>query len=168
MNNKKQIIYLNKDSLLSELEIKEIENIKFKYKDNYSISIESLKIIQKYRHWISDKSLKAISKYLNIHINYLEEISTFYSKIFRRPVGRHIINYCDSFVCYIKNYESIKVILEEKLKIKTGNTTKDNRFTLLTTCCLGNCDKSPVIMINEDTYTNVIPRYIDNILNKYK
>ncbi|WP_126071704.1 NADH-quinone oxidoreductase subunit NuoE [Candidatus Annandia adelgestsuga] len=163
-----QIIFLNKKNLLSKLEIKKIEKIKFKYKDNHAISIESLKVVQRYRHWISDISLKAISKYLNIELNYLEEISTFYSQIFRKPVGRHVISYCDSFVCYVKNYKRIKNVLEKTLKIKTGQTTKNKRFTLLQTCCLGNCDKGPILMINRDTYTNVIPKYVNNILNRYR
>jgi len=58
--------------------------------------------------------------------------------------------------------------LEDYLKIKIGETTKDNRFTLLPVCCLGNCDKSPTIMINEDTYSFLTPESIPHLLESYK
>ncbi len=58
--------------------------------------------------------------------------------------------------------------LENCLNIKKGETTKDNKFTLLPVCCLGNCDKSPTIMINEDTYSFVTKESIKNLLESYK
>lgn len=95
-------------------------------------------------------------------------MATFYSQIFRQPVGRNIIRYCDSVVCFLTGYQKIKITLEKYLKIKIGETTEDKRFTLLPVCCLGNCDKGPTIMINEDTYSLLTPESIPCLLESYK
>lgn len=137
------------------------------YEDPRSSSIEALKIVQKYRGWISREAIFAIADLLKISESDLEEIATFYSQIFRQPVGRNIIKYCNSVVCYINGCEKIKKTLEQVLEIRVGGTTVDCRFTLLPICCLGNCDKSPTIMINDDVYFNVEPDMIINLLEVY-
>ncbi|WP_343154521.1 NADH-quinone oxidoreductase subunit NuoE [Buchnera aphidicola (Aphis aurantii)] len=153
---------------LSSFEINEIENQK-KYYENYrAISIEALKIVQKQRGWVSDQAIVEISKILHINPSDIESVATFYSQIYRQPVGRNIIRYCDSVVCYITGYKKIKKTLEKSLSIKTGATTLDKLFTLLPICCLGNCDNSPTIMINEDLHSNLTPELIPDLLESYK
>ncbi|QCI19735.1 MAG: NADH-quinone oxidoreductase subunit NuoE [Buchnera aphidicola (Brevicoryne brassicae)] len=154
--------------ILTNEEINEIENEK-KYYENYrAVSIEALKIVQKKRGWVSDQAIYAISEILQINPSEVEGVATFYSQIFRQPVGRNIIRYCDSVVCFLTGYKMIKTALENYLKIKIGETTKDNRFTLLPVCCLGNCDKAPTIMINEDTHSCLTPEAIPHLLELYK
>ncbi|WP_276578752.1 NADH-quinone oxidoreductase subunit NuoE [Buchnera aphidicola] len=154
--------------MLTDEEINEIQNQKKYYENSRAIVIEALKIVQKKRGWISDQAIYAISKILKINPSDVEGVATFYSQIFRQPVGRNIIRYCDSVVCFLTGYEAIQSALEDYLKIKIGETTKDNRFTLLPVCCLGNCDKSPTIMINEDTYSFLTPESIPCLLESYK
>ncbi|ANF17297.1 NADH dehydrogenase [Buchnera aphidicola (Schlechtendalia chinensis)] len=153
---------------LSYEEIKEILEVKRSYENSRASSIEALKIVQKKRGWISRSSINAISKILRISESDLEEIATFYSQIFRKPVGRNIIRYCDSVVCYMHGCEDIKFFLEKRLNIFIGETTKDFRFTLLPTCCLGACDKAPVIMINDHTYFCLTLKLIVELLESYK
>ena len=54
------------------------------------------------------------------------------------------------------------------LNLKPGQTTFDGRFTLLPTCCLGNCDKGPNMMIDEDTHAHLTPEGIPELLERYK
>ncbi|WP_367678288.1 NADH-quinone oxidoreductase subunit NuoE [Buchnera aphidicola] len=154
--------------ILTNEEIKKIENEKKFYENARAVSIEALKIVQKKRGWISDQAIYAISEVLQINPSELEEVATFYSQIFRQPVGRNIIRYCDSVVCFITGYQQLKITLENYLNIKIGETTQDKRFTLLPVCCLGNCDKGPTIMINEDTHSFLTPESIPHLLESYK
>ena len=62
----------------------------------------------------------------------------------------------------------IQAAIEKKLDIKPGQTTFDGRFTLLPTCCLGNCDKGPTMMIDEDTHSHLTPEAIPDLLEQYK
>ncbi|XBC38856.1 MAG: NADH-quinone oxidoreductase subunit NuoE [Buchnera aphidicola (Melaphis rhois)] len=159
---------LDNDFILSNEEKTEILNKKNDYEDARASSIEALKIVQKKRGWISKKAIYEIAKILDISASDLEEIATFYSQIFRYPVGRNIIRYCDSVVCYMYDCEKIRHFLENHLNIIIGETTKDLRFTLLPICCLGNCDKAPTIMINDTIFSRVTLKSIVKLLELHK
>ncbi|QJC30103.1 NADH-quinone oxidoreductase subunit NuoE [Enterobacteriaceae endosymbiont of Plateumaris sericea] len=158
--NKKKIILNQRD-----LEI--INKIKSHYEYNHAASIEVLIYLQKKYGWISDEIIYIVAKLLNISPSQVESIATFYSQIFRYPVGKYIIKYCDSVVCYITGYEKVLKIIKNKLQIIPGETTVNGLFTLLPICCLGFCDKSPSIMINNQIYTSVSQDNINEILDKY-
>lgn len=154
--------------VLSDAEHDAIEHEKHHYEDARAASIEALKIVQKHRGWVPDGAIHAIADILGIPASDVEGVATFYSQIFRQTVGRHVIRYCDSVVCYINGFQGVQMALERKLKIKPGKTTFDGRFTLLPTCCLGNCDKGPSMMIDEDTHSHVKPDDIDSLLEPYQ
>ena len=97
----------------------------------------------------------------------LEGVATFYTLIYRRPVGRHIIRMCDSVSCWIMGYEKIFAHLNEALGIRMGETTGDGRFTLLPSACLGVCDHAPALMIDDDLITDWDPADAERILARY-
>lgn len=130
--------------------------------------IEALKVVQEHRRWISDESLKDIASYMDMSPEELDSVATFYNLIFRKPVGRHIILICDSISCYVLGFEKISTYLSDKLGIRYGETTSDNRFTLLPNPCLGTCDHAPALMIDSDLYRDVTIAQLDEILNKYQ
>ena len=130
--------------------------------------IEALKIVQQHRGWISDESVEAIADYLQMSPAEVDSVATFYNLIFRKPVGRHVILLCDSISCYVMGYKKLQEALQQKLNIKFGGTTGDQRFTLLPNCCLGCCDRAPALMVDEDLYQDVTVEMIDDILSKYK
>ena len=154
--------------MLSATERDAIEHEKHHYEDARAASIEALKIVQKQRGWVPDGAIGAIAEVLGIPASDVEGVATFYSQIYRVPVGRHVIRYCDSVVCHITGYQGIQTALEENLHIKPGQTTADGRFTLLPTCCLGNCDKGPVMMVGEDTHVHLTPEGIVKLLEQYQ
>ncbi|QOI10975.1 NADH-quinone oxidoreductase subunit NuoE [Blochmannia endosymbiont of Colobopsis nipponica] len=165
--DKINFIVNDKASSLNQEELDAIQREICHYEDVRSIAVEALKIVQKNRGWISDKNLEDIAFALGISSCELEEIATFYSQIFRKPVGQNIIRFCDSVVCYINGYKKIQAALEKILMIIPGQTDVNGKFTLLPTCCLGKCDQGPVIMVNDDMYVSLLPEHIDCILEKY-
>lgn len=132
-----------------------------------SACIEALKVVQQHRRWISDESLKDVAAYMDMSTEELDSVATFYNLLFRKPVGRHIILVCDSISCWVMGYEQIRNHLIQKLGIQYGQTTPDDRFTLLPNCCLGTCDTAPALMIDKDLYTKVTIEQLDEILEKY-
>lgn len=154
--------------VLSTAERDAIEHEKHHYEDARAVSIEALKIVQKQRGWVPNGAIDAIAAVLAIPASDVEGVATFYSQIYRTPVGRHVIRYCDSVVCHITGYQEILAALEANLNIKPGQTTADGRFTLLPTCCLGNCDKGPTMMVDEDTHLHLTPENIANLLEQYQ
>lgn len=129
--------------------------------------IEALKIVQRQRRWISDEAVEAIAGYLDMSAAEVDSVATFYNLIFRKPVGRHVILLCDSISCYVKGYGKLYAALQEKLHISFGETSSDDRFTLLPNACLGCCDYAPAMMIDEELYRDVSADLLDPILNKY-
>lgn len=152
---------------LSETERSAIEHEMHHYEDPRAASIEALKIVQKQRGWVPDGAIHAIAEVLGIPASDVEGVATFYSQIFRQPVGRHIIRVCDSMTCFIGGHESVLGAIQQQLGIAPGQTTADNRFTLLPVCCLGNCDKAPALMIDDDTFGNVSAASVGKLLETY-
>ncbi|MDA8085421.1 MAG: NADH-quinone oxidoreductase subunit NuoE [Nitrospiraceae bacterium] len=155
--------------MLSEKELAEVEKELAHYEKRKAGCIGALKAVQKHRGWISDECLKDIAQYLEMTPDELDNVATFYSSIYRRPVGRHVIFICDSVSCYTVGYRELLRHLSERLQIKPGQTTSDGRFTLLPAACLGVCEKAPALMIDEDVHGNLEPpEKVDEILERYK
>nr|WP_090499450.1 NADH-quinone oxidoreductase subunit NuoE [Pseudomonas borbori] len=152
---------------LSEAERSAIEHEMHHYEDPRAASIEALKIVQKARGWVPDGAADAIGAILGIPASDVEGVATFYSQIFRQPVGRHIIRVCDSMTCFIGGHEAVVASIQQQLGIGLGQTSADGRFTLLPVCCLGNCDKAPAVMIDDDTFGDVRPDGVAQLLEVY-
>jgi NADH-quinone oxidoreductase subunit E len=131
-------------------------------------TVEALMAVQKRRGWVSDASLGEISGLLGMTPAELDAVATFYSGIYRRPVGRHVIALCDSMACWTLGYEALYERLSAKLGVRFGGTTQDNRFTLLPASCLGACDRAPAMLVDDELYGPVTPEDIEKILNKYQ
>ena len=142
-------------SALSDIEIAAIDAELAHVPIPAGAAIDALKIVQAHRGWISDESLKAIATHLDMSAAELDGIATFYTLIFRRPVGEKVILLCNSVTCWIKGCDSLQSKITEHLGIGLGETTPDDKYTLLPMTCLGACDKAPVMMIGDDLHENV-------------
>jgi NADH-quinone oxidoreductase subunit E len=153
--------------MLTEEEKKEIlEEVK-QYPYPAVACIDALKIVQHHRGWVSDESLRDIAQILGISNEEVDGVATFYSRIYRKPVGRNVILICDSVSCMIMGYGSIYEYVSKKLGICFGETTSDGRFTLLPISCLGDCDHAPALMINNDHYNKMTVEKIEELLASY-
>ena len=116
--------------MLSEKEIQKITVELAHSATKQSASIEALNIVQRHQGWISDESLKEVARMLEMTPDELDAVATFYSFIFRKPVGRHVILVCDSISCWVMGYNPLLGVIMKKLGIGFGETTGDKRFTL--------------------------------------
>lgn len=95
-------------------------------------------------------------------------MATFYQMFSTRPVGRHVIRFCESAPCHVMGGRILFQSLKDKLELQPGETSPDGRWTLITTSCLGVCGVGPVVLIDEDIYGNVLPEQLDDILSRYE
>ncbi len=153
---------------LSTEEIAEIEHELTLYPDKRAVGLEALKIVQKHQGWVSDESLLAISKYLDISPSDLEGVATFFNLVYRQPVGRNVMLFCNSVSCWIMGCEGIKQHIKDKLEIEFGETSADGDFTLIPVPCLGDCDRAPVMMVGSDLHRNLTPEKINKIILDYR
>ena len=149
------IIQTDIHSVLSEDEIKAIDAELAHVPYRSGAAIDALKIVQANRGWVSDECLLGLAGYLEMSAEELEGIATFYNLIYRRPVGEKVILFCNSVSCWICGCDKVKEKISETLDIDYGETTSDNRFTLIPVPCLGACDRAPVMMVGEDLVTHL-------------
>lgn len=154
--------------MLTEEEKQEIIAEAKQYPYPAAACIDALKIVQHHRGWVSDESVKDIARALDISNEEVESVATFYTRIYRKPVGRNVILVCDSVSCMVMGYQKIYDYLSVKLGISFGETTSDGRFTLLPNSCLGDCDHAPAMMINSDHYNKLTIEKVDELLDSYK
>lgn len=153
--------------MLTAEEKQEIEEELKAYPFRRAGVIEALKVVQKRRGWVSDEGVRDVAGVLGLSPEEVDSVATFYNLIFRRRVGRHVILLCDSVSCWVMGYDRLREHLTGHLGIGMGETTPDERFTLLPIVCLGACDVAPAMMVDDDLHGNLTPERIDEILGRY-
>ena len=117
---------------------------------------------------VTEELMAELAGSLDIPVNDVYGVASFYSFLSTRPLGRNVIRICKSLPCYLKNYQSIVETVEKELGIKPGETTSDGRFSFELTNCIGLCDRAPAMLINTDPHVDLTPDKISQILNNYK
>ncbi len=116
---------------------------------------------------ISDVAMTEVAKELDMSAALVYGTATFYSFLDTEPRGKYVIRLCKTITCDMKGKRQILKSLEDLLKIELGETTKDKKFTLLETNCLGWCHKGPAMLINDDAYTELTPEKVSEIIGDY-
>jgi len=125
-----------------------------------------LHIVQKESSWLSAAVMDKVAEILEIKPIEVYEVASFYSMYHTVPVGKYVIEVCQTGPCMICGAEKTIEYLESKLGIKVGQTTPDGLFTLKTVECLGACGYAPMFQIGEQYYEHLTEAKIDEIINQ--
>lgn len=136
-------------------------------KDIQQNTLVRLKEIQSKSGYISKESIVEIAESLDISVSEVYGVATFYSFLSTKPQGKNVIRICQSVLCHLKSSEMLMDSIEKELGIKPGETTKDDKFSLELTNCIGGCDEPPAMLINDELYTELTPEKIKQILSSY-
>ena len=117
--------------------------------------------------YLPEEVQHAIAEELRIPVGKVFGVITFYSFFSREPKGKYQVSICLGTACYVQGAEKVLSEFETRLKIKSGQTTKDGRFSLNTLRCIGACGLAPVVMIGEKIYGNVKPDGVAAIIKEY-
>jgi len=118
--------------------------------------------------YVPEETIAELAESLEIPINDVYGVASFYSFLSTKPLGRNVIRICKSLPCYLKHCQTIIESVAKEIGIKPGETTPDGRFSFQLTNCIGACDKAPAMMINNDVHTDLTPEKISQILKTYK
>jgi len=110
---------------------------------------------------------KKIADVLDVSLEEVYSVSTFYSQFALTPKGKYHISVCLGTACYVKGADKIIDKLVEKLGIKAEECTDDGKYSLTACRCIGACGLAPVLTVNEDVYGRLVPEDIEGILKKY-
>ena len=118
--------------------------------------------------YVPDEVMAELAESLDMPINDVYGVASFYSFLSTKPLGRNVVRICKSLPCYLKHCQTIIESVEKEIGIKPGETTPDGRFSFQLTNCIGLCDRAPAMMINNDVHVDLTPRKISQILKAYK
>jgi NADH:ubiquinone oxidoreductase subunit E len=99
--------------------------------------------------------------------SHLYSAASFYQLFSLKPLGRHIIRFCESAPCHVMGGRQVIETLQQELGLKPGETSPDRKWSLLMTSCLGVCGVGPVFLVDQDIYGNVTPERVSEILARY-
>lgn len=123
---------------------------------------------QKIYGYLPEEVQRIISKELNIPMEKVYEVATFYAQFNLVPKGKYHISVCLGTACYVKGSGKILEAIEQQLKIKNGECTADRKFSLDSCRCLGACGLAPVMKVNEEVYGKLTPDMVPKILAEFK
>ncbi len=118
--------------------------------------------------WLSPETMDYVASVLKIKPIEVFEVASFYTMYNLVPVGKCVIEVCQTSSCWLCGAEDIIKHIEKKLNIKVGETTKDGMFTLKTAECLGSCGTAPMVQIGASFHENLTYDKVDDLLEKYK
>ncbi|MTI66325.1 MAG: NAD(P)H-dependent oxidoreductase subunit E [Firmicutes bacterium] len=110
---------------------------------------------------------RIISEGLNIPLAEIYGVATFYSQFSLIPKGKYTIGVCLGTACYVKGAQDIIDRIKDELDLEVGGTTKDRKFSLEATRCIGACGLAPVMTVNEDVYGKLNAEEVPGIIKKY-
>ena len=151
--------------MLSQEANQQIQALIGKYPHKRSALIPSLQLAQKEVGYLSNDTICEIARIFDLTPNEVYEVATFYTMLYKKPVGKYVIQVCTNISCLLCNAEDIVSHLSGKLGIQPGETTPDGKYTFLEVECLGSCGTSPVMQINETYYEELTPEKVDQILD---
>jgi len=144
-----------------------VEKIINKYEGNKGDLIQILLDIQQEERWLPKEALLMVSKKLGVPLPWVYHAATFYKAFSLEPRGRHTATVCLGTACHVRGAPIMLERISLRLGIKSGQTTKDDKFTLATVNCLGCCALGPVLAIDDNYYSNPSGTELDKILNSY-
>ena len=119
-------------------------------------------------NYISDDAARIIARKLNITESRVYDVVTYFSALSAVPRGDVIVQICNSTTCSICDNRELVTWFEDELGVKVGETTPDNKFTLIYTHCIGACDIAPAVRINHDVYGGLTREKVRELVASYR
>ncbi len=151
--------------MYSESNERKIDELLTHYPVKRSAILPALFIAQEEHGYVTDEDVKYLARRLDMRVNEVEEVVTFYSMYSRKPVGKYKLQVCRTISCMLVGAEKLTDHLCTKLGVGVGGTTPDGKFTVQEVECLGYCDLAPVLQVNFDYHERVTPELADQIID---
>ena len=151
--------------MLTEEEKAQLEIEVEGYVHRHAAKVSVLNKLQEWRGWISDETLQDAADFLGISKDELDSVASFYNLIFRKPVGKTVVHLCESPTCWMMGEPEIRQELLRCLGVEMGETTQDERFTLLPIVCLGDCDNAPSMLLGRKLCNRLTPEKVREMIS---
>ena len=137
-----------------------------RYPTKRAVLLPALHHVQHAYNWIPVQAMEEIAAFLEISPAEVMDTATFYEEYWLKPKGQYLVQVCRSLSCEICGSRAITDHLKQKLNLEVGETTPDNRFTLIELECLGSCGTAPAVLVNDVLHEDVTVGTIDRLIAK--
>ena len=135
-----------------------------RYPDKRSVALPALHLAQEQEGFLSLETIASLAGMLDLAPAKLMDTVSFYGMFHTRPGGKYLLQVCQTLPCGLAGAGNLTAHLSKQFRLKTDETTRDGRFTLLKVECLGSCGTAPVVQINDDYYENLSTERLDRII----
>jgi len=142
----------------------QIDKIIEKYPSDPSSLIQVLLEIQSENHWLPKEAIERVSERLQVPLNRIQHIATFYKAFSLVPKGRHEIHVCVGTACHVRGAQRVLDRVQDLTGITPGETDLDMKFSLETVNCLGCCALGPVMVIDGEYHGKMAPAKSEEVL----
>ena len=118
--------------------------------------------------WLSKNSLEKVAETLSMSYVRVLEVATFYSMFNLQPIGENFVQICRTTPCWLRGSDKLLDVAREVSEINIGETSADNKFTIVEVECLGACCNAPMVQINDDYYEDLDAKNFKNLLINLK
>ncbi len=126
--------------------------------------IPILQAIQEKEGYLSEESVVKVGRHLGMPASKIFGVATFYNQFRFEPLGKHHIQVCRGTACHVLGSATVLEKVQDILKIKPGQTSRDGMFSLEVVACIGACGLAPVICINGEFHAKVNENSIEEII----
>jgi NADH-quinone oxidoreductase E subunit len=154
--------------MFSEANEKKLDKIIKRYPVKRSAVLPALYIAQEENGYVTDDDVKYVAERLDMRVNEVEEVVTFYTMYSRKPIGKYKLQVCRTLSCWLQGAEQITERIEQRIGCGIGETSTDGKFTLVEVECLGYCDLAPCLQVNFDYHEKVTPEGVDRLIDGLK
>jgi NADH-quinone oxidoreductase E subunit len=130
-----------------------------------SAVLPALYLAQQQQGYITANAIRHVAELVGITRADVEDVVSYYTMFYTKPVGRFVINVCRTLSCAVNGAERVTEELCAKLAIRPGETDASGTFTLIEVECLGACDRAPVVMVNDAWHENQSPESVGRLLD---
>ena len=130
-----------------------------------SAVLPALYLVQYQQGYITAGAMRYVAGLLEITPADVEDVVSYYTMFYTRPLGTFVINVCRTLSCALNGAERVTEALSAKLGIRPGETDASGTFTLMEVECLGACDRAPAVMVNDAWHECVTPASVPGLID---
>lgn len=145
----------------------ELRQVIAAHRDQPGAAMPVLQETQRIFGYLPEEALIIVAQGLDLPLSELYSVASFYAQFSFNPKGVHRVSVCLGTACYVKGSAAILEEVEHKLGIRSGSITRDGKFSLEATRCIGACGLAPVMTVGSDVYGRLTPEQVGPILDKY-
>jgi NADH-quinone oxidoreductase subunit E len=155
------------DALLERLR-PECDRIIAQYEHKRSALLPIMHLFQEHEGFVSPEAMAAAARMLDLTPAEVESTVSFYTLLYRKPVGRYMLQVCRGLSCVLNGADEFMAHCRTRLGIGHLETTDDGTFSYEEVECLAACDRAPCMQVNLEFFYDLTPERFDQMLDQMR